>query len=348
MTNDVNAHRTSVSRRTVLRWGGAGLAGLGAAGLMPAHRVLADDLTKLSFQLSWLKSIQYGGYFAALENGYFADEGLEVTFVSGGPNIDPLANVAAGQSQIGDRPIGPILVAREKGIPIKVIGTVYQKSPFAIMSPADKPITSVEDLKGKVLSTGSSSRPLIEYLLKQAGMSASDVQMVPHSPDPAALVAGQIDGYLGYATNQGVMLKSRGFDIYSLNVSEMGVPETTGTIYAREDYLEEHGDEVTNFLVGAIRGWKWAIAHPDETAKLMVETYGAPGLDFDAQKAEIIASEELIATGAAGGDKLLNIDVPFFQTVIDTYAAAGLIAGNITADELCAPQYIEAALARVA
>ena len=341
-------NRTSlISRRRALQLGGSTLVGI-AGSSMFGRMARAQDLTELSFQLSWLKSIQYGGYMAALDNGYFEDVGLDLTFVSGGPNIDSVANVAANQSQMGDRPIGPILVAREKGIPIKIVGTVYQKSPFAIMSPADKPIASVEDLVGKTPASGSSSRPLIEYLLVEAGISPSEVRMVPHSPDPAALVAGQIDGYLGYATNQGVMLEARGFPIHALNVSDMGIPETTGTIYAREDYLEENPDKVEDFLVGAIRGWQWALANPEATAELMVGDYGAPGLDYEAQLAEIIATEELIDTGAATGGNLLNVDVPFFQSIIDTYAAAGLIEGTFIAEDLVDPTYIRRAIERVA
>ena len=57
------------------------------------------------------------------------------------------------------------------------------------------------------------------------------VNIVPSSPDPAALVSGQIDAYTGYSTNQGVMLKARGVDIHSMNVQDFGLPETTGTIY---------------------------------------------------------------------------------------------------------------------
>ena len=57
--------------------------------------VLAADAKPLSFQLSWIKSIQYGGYFAGIENGSFGKFGVEPTFVSGGPNIDPIGNVAA-------------------------------------------------------------------------------------------------------------------------------------------------------------------------------------------------------------------------------------------------------------
>lgn len=335
----------TLSRRRALQVGSASIAGLAGTSLF-GSMARASELTDLSFQLSWLKSIQYGGYMAALDNGFFESAGLDVSFVSGGPNIDSLANVAAGQSQMGDRPIGPILVAREKGIPVKIVGTVYQKSPFAIMSPADKPITSVEGLVGKTLSSGSSSRPLIEYLLREAGVDPTEVRMVPHSPDPAALVAGQIDGYLGYATNQGVMLEARGFDIHALNVSDMGIPETTGTIYAREDYLEENPENVENFLVGAIQGWKWALDNPEATAELMVGEYGAPGLDYDAQLAEIIATEALIDTGAAADGNLLNVEVPFFQSIIDTYTAAGLIEGSFSAEDLVDPTFVRRAIER--
>ena len=69
--------------------------------------------------------------------------------MSGGPNIDPIGNVASGQSQLGDRPIGSLLIAREKGIPIKVIGTVFQKSPYAVISLAEKPIKTAQELKGQ-------------------------------------------------------------------------------------------------------------------------------------------------------------------------------------------------------
>ena len=75
--------------------------------------------------------------FAGVEQGSFKKYGIEPTFVSGGPNVDPVANVASGQSQLGDRPIGPLIVASEKGIPIKVIGTVFQKSPLQHHQPRE-------------------------------------------------------------------------------------------------------------------------------------------------------------------------------------------------------------------
>jgi ABC-type nitrate/sulfonate/bicarbonate transport system substrate-binding protein len=334
------------SRRRLLKSG----ASLAAAAALAPHDFFGSDTAfaadgkPLSFQLSWIKSAQYGGYFAGLENGSFTKRGIDAAFVSGGPNIDPVGNVASGRSQLGDRPIGPLLIAREKGIPLKVIGTVFQKSPYSIMSLAKAPIKSVKDMKGKTIMVATSGVPLMRNLIAESGLNPDDVKMVPASPDPAALVSGQIDGYCGYVTNQGVMLQTRGVEIYALNAQELGVPETTGTIYAREDFLTGNKELVVNFLKGAAESWGWAINHPEETAKLMVEKYGAPGLDYKAQMTELKESKPYIAYGPGKSKGLLALDLPLYAKIIDVYRKAGIIKSNMTVNELCDASYVDAAL----
>lgn len=322
------------SRRALLA---GALATVGAAAL-PGTRAFAA--TPMSFQLSWIKSIQYGGYFAGVENGIFERHGLSMTFNSGGPNIDPIANVIAGRSMIGDRPIGPIIVARERGIPIKVIGTVFQRSPFSIMSLASSPINSVAELKGKSIAVATSNRPLMENLLRDAGLDPSEVEMVPSSPDPSALVSGQIDAYSGYSTNQGVMLQTRGVEIVALNAHDLGMPETAGTIYATEAALDANREMIVSFLRAARESWAWALAHPEQTATLMVEKHGAPGLDYTAQLNEIHASAPFIQTGAAETGGLLSIDPDLYERIIGIYRRAGLVNSDMTAAELCDPSLI--------
>lgn len=330
--------RSSITRRSALALGAAGLA-------LPAlHRARAAE-TALSFQLSWIKSIQYGGYFAGLETDSFAKNGIAATFVSGGPNVDPLANVAAGQSQLGDRPIGPIIVARERGIPVKVIGTVFQRSPFSIMSLAKTPIRTIKELEGKSIAVATSNRPLLLNLIRDAGMDPRSVNMVPSAPDPSALVSGQIDAYSGYSTNQGVMLQTRGVEIFVLNAHDLGMPETAGTIYGREDFLAANRDTVVRFLKGAIAGWNWALANKEQTADLMVTKYGAPGLDRKAQLTELEASEPFIKGGTAEKKGLLAIDPALYDTIIGLYRKVDIVKSNMTAAELCDPSFVEAALA---
>jgi ABC-type nitrate/sulfonate/bicarbonate transport system substrate-binding protein len=298
----------------------------------------------LSFQLSWIKSIQYGGFFAGIEEGSFKKFGVDPTFVSGGPNIDPVANVASGQSQLGDRPIGSLLVAREKGIPIKVIGTVFQKSPYSIISLAKTPIKTPQDMKGKTIATSTSGRPLLLNLILDAGLKPEDVKLVPSSPDPAGLVSGQIDGYAGYVTNQGVMLQTRGIEIYAMNAQDLGLPETTGTIYGSESFLAANRDLVVRFLKGAVEAHGWALKNPEQTAKLMVEKYGAPGLNYQAQLTEIKESKPYIEYGPGTAKGLLALDLPLFSKIIEIYRKVGIVKSDMKAEDLCDPSYIDAAL----
>lgn len=334
-----------VNRRAFLSLSCSALAagGLGQFGYIPS--AAAQELKPVGFQLSWIKSIQYGGYFAAVDNGDYKKESLDATFASGGPNIDPVANVASGRSGLGDRPIGPLIVAREKGLPIKVIATVFQKSPYSIMSLASKPIKTIKELKGKTLAVATSNRPLVLNLLRESGVDPQFVNMVPSSPDPSALVSGQIDAYTGYSTNQGVMLTTRGVAIYVINAHDLGLPETAGTIYGREGYLKENRDTVVKFLRASIRGWKWALANPEATTKLMVDKYGAPGLDYQAQLNEIKASAPFITAGAAETKGLLAIDLGLFDQIIDVYRKAGIVKSSMSSKDLCDDSFIQAALA---
>src|SRR5258708_28901573 len=184
---------------------------------------------------------------------------------------------------MGDRPTGPILLGGEKGMRIKVIATVFQTNPFAIMPLANKPIKTVKELAGKTVAVSSDRQALMAPLLRDAALDPASVTLVPSSPDPAALVAGTIDAYCGYATNQGVMLKTRGIDIYTLYVQDLGMPETSGTIYATEAFLAANRDLVVKFLRAAVASWTWALVHPADAARLLVAKYGAPRLDIHAQ-----------------------------------------------------------------
>src|SRR5260370_10154658 len=121
----------------------AGSSGAALAGGVVFEGPRAFAGTGIGFQVSWIKSAQYSGYFSGIDQGFFSAAGLDMTFNSGGPNIDPIANVAAGRSALGDRPVGSLVLAREKGIPVKVNGTVFQRQPFAMLSLPETPIQTL-------------------------------------------------------------------------------------------------------------------------------------------------------------------------------------------------------------
>jgi len=338
MTADRNTYRAG--RRGFLKFAAAA----GAAGLAsgPVSLARAQAQAGLSFQLSWIRSIQYGGYFAGLENGFFKDEGLNAEFISGGPGIDTVANVVAGRSVMGDRPSAALVIARDRGLPVKIIGSAFQKSPGALMSPADKPIRSIKELAGKTVALPNTARPLVTQMIREAGVDPNSVRIVPVGTDPGLLASGQVDAYYGYSTNQGLMLKMRGFNIHVLNMTDAGAPNLVGVIYAREDFLKTSGDLAVRWLRASMRSWDWAMNNPEKTADLMVGKYGAPGLDRAQQLAELKESTPFMRPPGGKGP-LFGFDPAILQKEIEQMRAVGLVKSAMTAAELCDTQYIVAA-----
>jgi ABC-type nitrate/sulfonate/bicarbonate transport system substrate-binding protein len=340
--NFTGGSRFSGQRRSFLTTG-LKFAGLAASGALAAPFISsgrANAATPLNFQLSWIKTAQYSGYFSGIEQGFYKDVGLEMTFTSGGPNVDPIANVAAGRSQIGDRPAGPLVVAREKGIPIKIIGTVFQKNPFSLMSMPETPIRTIKETVGKTIAVGLSSRPMLLGVLKDHGIDPKSVNIIPSSPDPSGLVTKQIDGYMGYETNQGVILAMQGFKVHNLNLHDLGYPEPAGNIYAREDFLAANKDAVVAFLRAAAKSWRWTLDNPEPAAKILVEKHGVSGLTMPPQIEEIRVSKPFMEYGIAAKQGLLSLDLPVFDKVLDSYRKVEVIKSNMTAADLCDPRYI--------
>ena len=317
-----------------------GAAAVAASGLRPAR---AQTLTHINFQLSWLYSIQYGGYFAGIEHGTFKAAGLDVTLTPGGPNIDTIANVTSGRAQMGDRPAGPVIVAREKGFPIKIIGVLFQKSAFSIISLASKPIRTLQELKGKTVAVAPTARPTMTTLFREHGVDPDSVTMVPAAPDSFGLVSGQIDAYTGWSTNQGTMLEARGIPIVALNLYDLGIPEPSSVIYAREDYLAANRPAVVAFLRAASQSWRWALDHPEEDATLTVDKFGNGSLDPKAMLMELKASAPFIEAGVGTTRGLLSVDVAAVQKTLDLYLKTGVLKAPMHATDLCDASFVDAA-----
>lgn len=140
------------------------------------------------------------------------------------------------------------------------------------------------------------------------------------------------------------MLQVKGVEIYAMNAQDLGLPETTGTIYGREDFLNANRDLVVRFLKGAVAAHGWALKNPEATAKLMVEKYGAPGLDYTAQLTEIKESKPYIEFGPGTSKGLLALDVPLFDKIIDVYRKVGIVKTDLKAKDLVDTSFIDAAL----
>lgn len=333
-----------IHRRSFMAGTGALGLGVGLVGLGPGP-LRAQDMESVVHQLGWIKSIQFGGHFAAIHNGYFEEEGIEAEFLSGGPNsIGTDVAIATGQADTSDTDVPGTIRSRAGDMPIKAFAAIMQKAPGAIMSLSESPLTSVTDFPGKTIALPTGLQPQIASLMTAADLDPESVTYVPVGTDPGMLAAGQVDGYYGWATNQGVMLMTRGVDINIAYMNDLGIPGYAGVITATDETIAERGDVLISWLKAEIKGWQWHLENPEEMAELMVSTYGQRGLDLEAQTVESRLMADFVPIGDAAENGLLWLEPDVFQQGIDfEVATGGIEEGALTVEDVVTQDLIAAA-----
>ena len=105
------------------------------------QRGQAFAASPLSMQAAWINDAEFTGYFVAIDNGYYKDEGLDLTYMSGGPDVIPESSIIAAKADLAlTTPDTTVSAIVDQGAKFKIIGTQYQKNPVGIISLASKPI----------------------------------------------------------------------------------------------------------------------------------------------------------------------------------------------------------------
>jgi ABC-type nitrate/sulfonate/bicarbonate transport system substrate-binding protein len=324
-----------MDRRSFLR------AGLGAVGVAAASPLLAacgggssssttsSGLTTISYQLSWIKNFQFGGDYIADSKGYYKAQGLKVNLLAGGPNtaVDPI--VQSGKALIGQSSPDFTANAVAKGADLKIIGANYQKSPFCIMSRADKPIRTPADLAGKKIGIQAANEVAWGAFLKLAKVDPSSFTKVPVQFDITPVISGDVDGFWAYVNDDVINMREKGADPVVMLLADFGYDVMTATYTVRSDSLTDKAKraQIVSFLKGDLKGWQDAVADPGLVADLTVNTYGkGNGLKVDEQKACATATNEIMVTDETKAHGLSTMSDTLISGTIKSLAAAGITA----------------------
>ncbi len=157
---------------------------------------------KLTLQAAWVNDAEFMGYFIAIDNGYYKAEGLDVKYLSGGPDVIPESSLLSKKADVALSTVETTIKAiTEQKAPLVIIGAQYQKNPVGIVSLATKPLKTPADLVGKTIAVPPVNRLTVEAMLKLNGIDKSKVKIVPYAYDPTPLLKGEIDGSLDFTTN---------------------------------------------------------------------------------------------------------------------------------------------------
>ena len=253
----------------------------------PSGSITNQVLKPIRLQLQWFPQAQFAGYFAALDKGYYRDEGFDVTILPGAVEIVPATVVAGGQAEFGISWVPRMLAPRESGADGVVIGQIFQRSPTLQVSFKDKNITKPEDLRGKkVGSWGFGNEAELYAGLHKAGIdpaNKSDVNIIAQQFDMVAFSAGEIDAAQAMIYNEyAQVLESKNpatgklytpDDLNVISWEQYGTSMLQDAIFASDAWLHQTGNEdvAVKFLRASFKGWIFCRDNPTECVDIVLK-----------------------------------------------------------------------------
>ncbi|AZG47461.1 ABC transporter substrate-binding protein [Gordonia insulae] len=330
-----NFGRAAFDRRSFLRYSmmAGGAAGtLGLTGALAACSSGSSDSgggassTNPKVQLSWQKNIEFAGEYWALEKGYYEQAGVGTPelLTGGGAGTGVETGLTSNKVWIGmtaPQLTAPVIL---QGAKLMTVAATFQKNPFCIVSSAQRPITTPQEMKGKKIGVQASNENVFKALLTANNMSESDVQKITVQYDPTPLTTGDVDGWVSYVTNEPITLAAGGFPNTNFLFADFNLPLVAETLVVRQETIDNERDKVKAFLKADIQGWYDAVADPAGSARLAVTKYGKDlGLEEGEQTKEAIAQNGLVVSADTQANGLLTMTEALIDENIVALEKAG-------------------------
>src|SRR5882724_5770709 len=288
--------------------------------LLASHPAAA--LESVSLQLKWKHQFQFAGYYAALEQGFYRDAGLDVTIREGGPDIDVAEAVASGKADFG---VCSANVLREwtMGRRLVVLAVIFQRSPAVILVPRRADIGSVSDLRGRTLMDTPASDE-IAAMLKHEGVDYDALPRVAHEGNPRDLLAGRADAMVAYSTSEPFVLEQLGAAFRTFSPDAYGIDFYGDNLCTSELEVKANRDRVAAFRAASVKGWAYALANKEATVDLIIRSYSnkksRDALLFEAEHTEALVGRDPARIGEQ--------DPARWRSIAATYRQLGLLADD--------------------
>ncbi len=288
----------------------------------------APPATKLRVQLNWVAEPEFGGLYAARENGAYAREGLEVELKGGGAGSPVVQLVASGQADFGIAGADDVVTARVRGADVVAIFATFQVSPQGVMVHEEQNVASLADLKSGILAL-ELGLPFGMYLRKKLGFHG--VSIVPYDGGVAKFLTDATYAQQCYVTSEPIAVKKRGVRAKVFLGAESGFNPYASMIITRGAMLRDKRDAVRAFVRASADGWKAYLRDPKPANAVMQKLNGAMDAETFAAAAE--AQKPLIETDASKAQGLGAMDEARFATLASQLVDLGVIAKAPIASE---------------
>lgn len=308
-----------------------GLALLASVSCQAATDSSPQPPEKVHLQLRWLHQFQFAGFYAALQQGYYQEAGLDVTILEAHPHESAVDVVTRGEAEFGVHG-SDLVVERAKGRPVRALAAIFQHSPMILLARQDRGIDSLHDLANRRLLLGPDAAELAAYL-KSEGVPYQ-LPRTHQSFDLKALLEGDVDAMPAYSTDEVFLMERSGLAYSQFSPRAAGIDFYGDVLFTSDEELKQHPDRVRRFVEASLRGWYYALSHREEMARLIYNQYSRrhslEHLLFEAEQVRRLMTPELVEIG--------HMNPGRWRHIADTFAELGMMPANYPLDDFLPPR----------
>ena len=269
---------------------------IGLAAALAAGGATAQETTAVPFALDWKFEGPAAAYFAAIDNGHFAEAGLDVEVTAGQGSLDAIPKVATGAFPVGFADINSLVsfLDSNPGAPVIAVMMVYDKPPFAVVGRASRGVSQPKDLEGRILGAPPPDGAWAQFPIfaeaNDLDMDAITVEPVGFPTREPMLAEGQVDAVTGFSFSSVLNLERLGVpaeDITTILMADHGLDLYGNAIIANTDWAEANPELLTGFLRAVARGWADVIADPAAGARMVIDRNPAGDVDLETRRLQL-------------------------------------------------------------
>lgn len=260
-----------------------------------SQTTVARELEPVRVQLSWVNQAEFAGLYAAEQNGYFAEEGLDVSFIEGGPEVDFITPVVEGTAQFGIAQPADLILARANGKPVRSIAVIYRRSPIVFFALADSGISGPQDFVGKQIRSAGTTDWTLRALTNKVGIDPNQYETVYLPSDLNQFAEGDIPVWSGFINVFTLEVQRAGYEVNIIFPDDYGIHFYGDILITTDELIQKNPDLVQRFVRATLRGWTYAVENPDAVG-VIVQKYN-PQADAELENARMTASIPLVNTG---------------------------------------------------
>ncbi|RUT80111.1 ABC transporter substrate-binding protein [Ancylomarina longa] len=257
-------------------------------------------LQKIRLQLKYYHQFQFAGYYAAVQKGFYKEEGLDVELLEGGA-INSIDLVLNGEAEYGIA-ANDILIARLNHKPIVLLAYIFQSSPSIFLSLKASNINTAQDMiHKKVMLLDEYRDPELLAIFYQEGIKLKDINRVRTTYDIQDLIDGTTDVLNAYSTNEPYYLQEHHIDYSVIRPQSYGINFYGDGIFTSESEIKKHPKRAEAFLRASKKGWEYAMQNTEEILDILEKDYGVnktrAHLRFEAKEIKKLIINDYVEIG---------------------------------------------------